>query len=354
MIKTENLLLEVFDNTRDLVLVTDEKFNIRYISSNVEVIFGLKPFSLLGKNAFDFAPIEKREAWQLCLQDNWKSRSSEITLLNHNGQEIHFDVTVTNHVSHDAIRGMVVFLHDITKRKRAHHELVKTNNQLDQFIFKTIHDLQAPLHSAIGLASLAENSRADERSHYISMIKGSLEKLDQFIVELHGFLRNDKLEIRNDFIDLNRLIGEEIDSMRNLPDAKDMRIKLNLEQSVDLYSDILRVKTILTNIISNSIKYRDRNKEQLEIKINARISENEFTISIEDNGMGIDEKYLDKIFEMYFRVNTNLRGTGLGLYIVKDTIDRLNGKVAVESQPGKGTTFTVTLPNRVTSQPVLN
>lgn len=354
MIKTENLLLELFDNTRDLVLVTDEKFNIRYISSNVEVIFGLKPFSLLGKNAFDFVPAEKKYEWQLCLQDSWKTKSSEITLLNHNEQEIHFDITVTNHVSHDAIRGMVVFLHDITKRKRAHHELVKTNNHLDQFIFKTIHDLQAPLHSAIGLAGLAENSSEAERSNYISMIKGSLEKLDQFIMELHGFLRNDKLEIRNEYIDLEGLIKEEIASMRNLPGAKGMQIKLSLEEPVALYSDLVRVKTILTNIISNAIKYQDTGKDQLIIKIDATISESEFNIRIEDNGIGIDKTYINKIFEMYFRVNTSQKGTGLGLYIVKDTVDRLNGRITVESQPGIGTVFNITLPNRVTSQPVLN
>jgi signal transduction histidine kinase len=101
----------------------------------------------------------------------------------------------------------------------------------------------------------------------------------------------------------------------------------------------------LTNILSNSIKYSDRRKANRFIKVNATVSENNCAIAIEDNGLGIEEQYLDKIFDMYFRAHTSLKGTGLGLYIVKDTIERLGGSIKVESVPGKGTTFFIELPN---------
>ena len=345
MIKTESLLEELFDNSKNMVLVTDERFSIRYVSSNVETIFGVKPYSLLGKNAFEFAPSDKREMWQNCIQQTLKSKSSEIALTTPAGKELHFEVTFTNHVNHNEIRGVVVLLHDITERKLAHRELLKTNDHLDHFIFKTVHDLQAPLQSTLGLIGLAETSSANERDHYLKMIKSSLQRLDSFIVELNGFFKNEKLAIQNEKIDFESIFKEELSILKDMPEARDIKIDFSLNANAPLYSDVIRLKTILTNILSNSIKYSDRDKANRFIKVEAQITEKACSIIIEDNGLGIKSQYLDKIFDMYFRAHTNLKGTGLGLYIVKDTIDRLQGTIEVESQYGIGTKFRVELPN---------
>ncbi len=345
MIKTESLLAELFDNSKNMVLVTDERFNIRYVSSNVETIFGLAPYSLLGKNAFEFAPADKRDQWQNCIRQTLTSKSSEISLTTPTGKELHFEVTFTNHVNHNEIRGVVVLLHDITERKLAHRELVETNSHLDHFIFKTVHDLQAPLQSALGLMELAESSGPQERDHYLKMIKSSLQRLDSFIIELNSFFKNDKLAIQNSRIDLESLFHDELSTLQNMPEAKGIKIDFSSNALVPLFSDPIRVKTILTNILSNSIKYSDRSKSDRFIRVTTDVSEKTCSIVIEDNGLGIEPQYLDKIFDMYFRAHTNLKGTGLGLYIVKDTIDRLQGTIEVQSQPGKGTKFFIEFPN---------
>ncbi len=328
-----------------MVLVTDERFSIRYVSSNVEAIFGLTPYSLVGKNAFEFAPNDKREAWQKCIQQSLTSKSSEIALTTPAGKELHFEVTFTNHINHNEIRGLVVFLHDITGRKLEHNELVKTNNQLDHFIYKTVHDLQAPLQSALGLIGLAESALPNERDHYLKMIKTSLQRLDAFIIELNGFFKNDKLAIKNEEVDLEFIFNEEREILQNMPDASGIKIEFLFDSEYSLYSDVMRLKTILTNILSNAIKYSDRTKTNRFIKVKASVSETICLILVEDNGLGIEPQYLSKIFDMYFRAHANIKGTGLGLYIVKDTIDRLGGKIEVESEPGKGTKFHIELPN---------
>ena len=135
-----------------------------------------------------------------------------------------------------------------------------------------------------------------------------------------------------------------------MPAARGISIKFSFKATAPLYSDVIRLKTILTNTLSNAIKYSDNSKANKFIHVTANITDTKCSIVIEDNGLGIERQYLSRIFEMYFRAHTNLKGTGLGLYIVKDTIDRLQGNIRVESEPG--TKFYIELPNFVNT-PIL-
>lgn len=149
----------------------DEKFNIRYASSTVETTFGLQAYSVLGRNTFEFVRESDRESWYTCLQETSGNKSSEISLVTPEGLELHFDTTVTNHVANNEIHGMVVVMHDITERKLRLKKLQKANDHLDHFIFKTIHDIRAPIHSAMGLIDLFLMSGTEEKEKYISLIK---------------------------------------------------------------------------------------------------------------------------------------------------------------------------------------
>jgi PAS domain S-box-containing protein len=354
MIKTESLLKELFENPKNIVLVTDEQFIIRYASDTIESVFGVSPYSLLGKNAFDFVSEDKREAWRNCLIQKNGNVSDEISLKALHGRKVYFDVTVTNHVDHEAIHGIVIFLHDVTERKEAHQDLEDANNHLDHFIFKTTHDLRAPLHSALGLVKLAESADENDRDHYIGLIKKSLFKLDALIEEVNSFYKNDKLAVVQEQVDLEKIFKTELDYLKNLPGAEQIRFNFIYKGSSDLFSDSIRLKTIITNILSNSIKYMDPRKLEKSITLEAEVNETECTITITDNGLGIESQHLGKIFDMFYRATSQNNGTGLGLYIVKDTVDRLKGAIEVQSQAGKGTTFVIKLPNFITVPSVLN
>jgi PAS domain S-box-containing protein len=344
MIKTEHLVRKLFENPKNIVLVIDEQYNIRYASSAVETIFGIKPVSILGRNGFDFVPESKRQEWRDCLTEANGNRSGEITLFTNNGDEVHFDVTVTNHAEHDDIHGMVVFMYNITERRRIQKKLETENHHLDHFIFKTTHDLRAPLRSALGLIQLAE-LEPHEYLKYLGLIKSSLVRLDSLIDEMSKLYQNDKLAIQNDRIDTRLLIEKEIENLNNLPEAEDIRIDVFVHGEVPFYSDPLRVKTIVSNLLSNAIKYSDPQKMRKYIQLSAHIFNDTVFLTIEDNGIGIDEEHQQKIFDLFYRVTPDKKGTGLGLYIVKDTIDRLNGKIYVKSVKGESTSFTITLPN---------
>ena len=346
MIETENLLKRLFENPRNVVLVTDEQYNIRYASSTVETIFGINPVSILGKNGFDFVPEEKRVEWRECLSHADGNGSGEITLQTNNGGEVFFDVTVTNHMDHDEIRGMVVFMHDITERQLLQKKLENKNHHLDHFIYKTTHDLRAPLKSALGLVQLAE-LEPEEYMKYLGLIKSSLVRLDTMIDEMSNLFKNEKMAIQNDRIDIRQMIDREIENLHNMPEAEEIRFDVFVDSDVPFYSDPLRVKTIVSNLLSNAIKYSDPQKMRKYIQVSAHVFADWLFMTFEDNGIGIDNEHQEKIFDLFYRVSADKKGTGLGLYIVKDTIDRLNGKIYVKSKRGESTSFTITLPNTI-------
>lgn len=346
MIRTESLLKRLFENPKNVVLVTDELYNIRYASSTVESIFGINPVSILGRNGFDFVPETKRNELRICLEEAKGNTSGEITLRTNNGDEVFFEVTVTNHVDHDEIRGMVVFMYDITERRAIQKKLETEKHQLDHVIYKTTHDLRAPLRSALGLIQLAE-LEPEQYMKYLGLIKSSLARLDGMIDEMNSFYKNDKLAIQNDRIDIRTLIDREIENLNNMPEAQDIRFDVFVDGDVPFYSDPIRVKTIVSNLLSNAIKYSDPQKMRKYIQLSAHVFADWLFLTIEDNGIGIGTEHQEKIFDLFYRVSSDKRGTGLGLYIVKDTIDRLKGKIYVRSKRGEGTSFTITLPNTI-------
>jgi PAS domain S-box-containing protein len=342
---------ELVENSDNIIIVTDPQYNIRYVSSAVEKTFDVEPASLVGKNVFDFVNSERINDWKDCLAEHHDSLSEEISLTTAGGKKAYFDVHVANLVDLDNVGGLAVELHDITEKKLKEYSLVKSNQQLDQMIYKTTHDLKAPLKSALGLVNLAAGASTDEKDEYINMIKKTLLKLDSFIDEMNDFFRNDKLALQREIIDIRTLLRDEIENLTNFRQADHIKVTLDVNGNTDFYSDAIRVKTIVTNILSNAIKYSDIKKSQPFIKIIVRLSEEFCDIRIDDNGIGIDQKYRDKIFDLFFRATDRSQGTGIGLFIVKDTIEKLKGTITVNSTLSQGTSFLIRIPNQI-HQPV--
>jgi signal transduction histidine kinase len=105
-------------------------------------------------------------------------------------------------------------------------------------------------------------------------------------------------------------------------------------------------------LVSNAIKYHDKNKEDLFLKVTINITKKSATLIFEDNGIGIEEEYLEKIFKMFFRATEESEGSGIGLYIVHQALEKIHGKVSVKSKPNIGSTFTVKIPNLITQKKV--
>jgi PAS domain S-box-containing protein len=342
---------ELVENSNDIVIVTDREYRVRYISSSVVDVFGIEPVAVVGRNIFEFVKREKVQPWKDCLQEASYPFVDEISVNRGENDKVYFDVYVSNLLNHYKVQGLVLKLHDITQKKKKEKDLVRSNQHLDQVIYKTTHDLKAPLMSALGLVKIAEDAPLEAKDQYIGLIKKTLVKLDAYIDEMNNFFRNEKLALQRDKIDLGALLKEEQENLKNLDHGDKIDVLFEVDNSVEWYSDAIRVKTIVTNIFSNAIKYQDLQKQNPFIKIAAHVTEEFCDLSIEDNGIGIEPEFQDKIFDLFFRATDQSKGTGLGLFIVRDTIERLKGMIKVKSRQGKGTTFFIRIPNQL-HQPI--
>src|SRR5690349_6972699 len=347
MVLEEGMFRELVENSEDINIVTDGEFRIRYISSSISKIFGVEPVSLLGRNICDFVGREKVENWKESLDSGSSPLKDEILLNSKTGQKVYLDVHVSNFLNRFIVQGLVLKLNDITLNKNRELELVRANQQLDQVIYKTTHDLKAPIMSALGLVKLAEQVPDNEKAKYLEMIKKSLLKLDSFIEDMNDFFRNGKLAVQRERISLLELLHDEQDLLRNVYPESTIDIDIKVEEDVEWFSDRVRVRTILTNIFSNAIKYSDAGKLNPFIKISGRVDAEYCDICFFDNGIGIKPEYQEKVFDLFFRATDQSRGTGLGLFIVKDTVERLNGMIELHSKPGEGSMFRVKIPNQL-------
>lgn len=221
--------------------------------------------------------------------------------------------------------------------------LLIVNKELDKFVYSASHDLRSPITSLKGLVEIAkEEDNLDEIRNYLNLMDQSLTRQDQFISDIIDYSRNKRLTFRNEEVNLNDTIDEVISQHRHIKEANEIQIHKDLAIK-QVKTDPLRIKIILNNLVSNAIKYSDKNKKSKFIQIKAFNLNTFLKIEIQDNGIGIKEEFIDKIFDMFFVTNTNL-GSGLGLYITKEAVENLNGTIAVNSTLDIGTTFTVLIP----------
>ena len=225
-------------------------------------------------------------------------------------------------------------------------ELKKLNEELDRFIYSAAHDLKSPLASMEGLVILAEKEmNVPEHAHYFRMMTSSLRKLESFIKDITDYAKNKRQQLKVEPVNLEEQIGEIIDSLRFLPDASRITASIQINSSAEFHSDKTRLNIILKNLISNSFRYFDPTKSENHVVIEGQVNEQQITIKITDNGIGIEEKHLPRIYDMFYRAVEHSQGTGIGLFLVRETVRMLRGKIAVKSKLGEWTIFYLTIPN---------
>ncbi|MBW1656801.1 sensor histidine kinase [Flavobacterium quisquiliarum] len=222
--------------------------------------------------------------------------------------------------------------------------LIIVNKELDRFVYSASHDLRSPITSLKGLIEItALEDDVNQIRNYLQMMHQSLARQDQFISDIIDYSKNKRKEIIIEPVSLKELFNEAILQLMHIENAS--RIKFTQELQVDqIKSDGLRLKIIINNLISNAIKYADCSKQEMFITIKTYFSEGLNKIEIADNGIGIHDEHKENIFDMYFGTNKN-KGSGLGLYIVKEAVENIKGDIFVFSESNVGSKFIVTIPN---------
>jgi PAS domain S-box-containing protein len=358
--KNEHRFRALIQNTFDAIIVADKNAEITFVSDSIYNITGYTPDELLGNKDFVFAhPDDISRLNQLLsrvIEQPGQSESIEYRSLKKDGSYMWCERIVTNLLHDPSIKGLVSNLRDIDERKKyeealmaSNEELKKSNMELDKFVYSVSHDLRAPLSSILGLVEFSERETTDPTvlEDYRS-IKKSVKKLDGFIQDILDYSRNSRLEIRKEKINFTEVLNDVTDNLKFMSQAKgEVEIQVDIKDGADFYSDKNRICIILNNLVSNAIRYYNPQADHPFVKISVITNAYQSQIVVEDNGIGIDKKYHKKVFDMFYRLSKKSVGSGLGLYIVKETIEKLSGLLELRSEPGAGTTFHIIIPNGV-------
>lgn len=237
-------------------------------------------------------------------------------------------------------------INDISALRTTLNELKKVNFELDNFVYHASHDLRSPLRSIIGLVNIMKNEKDPSmQQQCLEMIEGSVMRLDHLVVDLLSFSRNSRTKTEAVPINFQVEINNSVTNFYNKETCKNLEIRTLIYAHQPFISDLTRIRIILNNMISNAIKYRDPEKAFSFIKVVVRVDEDFAHLEIEDNGEGILPDKVEGVFDMFIRASESSEGSGLGLYIVKNVLEKLNGEISVSSTYKEGTTFRVRIPN---------
>lgn len=247
---------------------------------------------------------------------------------------------------------LIISAIDITALKQSEEKVIKSNielkkinTELDNFVYSVSHDLRSPLLAIKGILNLIKDQGETslQLNQYLGHISTSVNRLDDTIQEILEYSRNSRLGLKLEEINIETLAQEIFSDLRFAVETE-IELTTTIKGDPCLTTDKARISTLMKNLIGNAIKYRKQNIDDPFVHFTLENTSEEFTLTVQDNGMGISEKNLPRVFEMFYRATNNSVGTGLGLYIVSEITQKLQGKIAIQSSLGVGTTISITFP----------
>jgi signal transduction histidine kinase len=246
--------------------------------------------------------------------------------------------------SYEAISRIKALEYEAEVQRSKTEIIEKKNAELDSFFYRVSHDLKGPISSLLGLHNLVKLEIQDEKARsYFHMYQSQIMRINNIVMDLINLTRMNHTTAKLVRIDFELLLEECITAYHYLNNYDRLTFIRDIDPHIEFYSEWAIVNTILQNLIENAIKYSGPEKDPF-VKISIRQEESHVKIEVEDNGIGIAPDYQARIFEMFFRANDRVEGTGLGLYILKRAVERLRGEVKFKSALNVGSIFTVRLP----------
>ena len=357
--KSEEYYRILFESANDGLFIIKHS---QVVDCNLKAseILGKSKEEIIGKNiltvVFNSISFESRMSIQekVSMASHGEPQNFEITFTRENEEDKcnYAEINLASFRIEDETL-VLALIRDITLKKNAdaqikkHNlELKKTNEELDNFVYSVSHDLRAPITSALGLIEIAKNENDNsKKEQYMALQEKSLHRLDSFIQDILDYSRNSRMGIAAEPINFEEIITEIFEDFNYMDTEHDVERILEVSGDVDFFSDKRRLKVVFNNLISNAIRYSNNYIENSYLKVSIVKGEKKAVIRIKDNGIGINAQHIKKIFDMFYRATQKNNGSGLGLYIVKETIDKLKGTIEVNSQEGAGTEFIIIIPN---------
>jgi PAS domain S-box-containing protein len=353
--KQKYFLESVNRNTTEAILCADANRKLNFSNLAFQKLFQYSTEEITLDKLF--ANIPTREKFEQMLHAQGRISNASFIFRRKDGSTFWglASFSVNEYLGHKQYDGAVRDISDIKETEKILQEknqaLKKANEELDRFVYSASHDLRAPLASTLGLINITRISRDElEKQTYLNMMEQSLNKMDKTIQDITDYSRNARLQIESEEIYFESIIDDVLQRLKYLKHVDDVQVNTYIEGKEKFYTDKMRLYVILINLISNAIKYLRYDEAHPYINIRIQVNRQTARILVEDNGIGIDKEHLDKIFSMFFQAARESSGSGLGLFIVKETINKLKGSIQVRSEPKKGSCFEIILPNELQNE----
>ncbi|MFZ1806590.1 MAG: ATP-binding protein [Cyclobacteriaceae bacterium] len=247
---------------------------------------------------------------------------------------------------------LVKLVHEKTKEIERHKQelivtnnhLMETNEELDTFLYRSSHDLVSPVKSIKGLINLLKLSEGNQ-TEYIPMLEERIGKLENVLLEINGYVKSSKSHSVLESFNLKQLVDGAWSELEFMEGASQIKFSSEIDSSVAFTSDREGWRTIISNLLSNAIKYHDLKKEKPFIKVGTSYVNGVIELEVEDNGQGVPDELQGRLFEMFYRAHEISTGSGLGLFLVKKMVNKLNGHIEIDSKYKLGTKVKITVPS---------
>ena len=377
--ESEERFREVVEGTGDLITRVDGQGKILYVNHMALRVFGVDINECIGMSAFRFIHPDDRDKtekqFKECVQSRLPQASIDNRQVNVKTGEVHH-MSWTSNFYYDKdgkVERINGIAHDITLRKKADEErerftqaLDQKNRELEQIIYVTSHDLRSPLLNIYGYskdmaASARELASAINEKGFpeeirekfklilnkdmlesVKYINVSIYKIESLLNGLLKVARAGQIDLNKEKLDMNSLLSDIISIIRFK--SRETSTKIETTELPPCTGDRTQIDQIFSNLIGNAMKYMDPERAGI-IKISGHENNGQSVYCVEDNGIGIAAEHQEKIFNIFHQVKPDERtGEGLGLTIVRKIVERHHGNIRVESEPGKGSRFYVSLP----------
>lgn len=226
-------------------------------------------------------------------------------------------------------------------------ELQKAYSELDHLVYSASHNIREPLTSILGITKLGRlESNREAQLEFYDYIDESVNKLESILRSIVDYSRNSRMESTFEKIDFVEILHHvQLDIAETESFYGKVTIYKEINQEYDFYGDKGRMLMIIENLLRNAIRFANLEGENKSfVKVDIETTSHGVEINIKDNGIGIHPEEIERVFQMFYRGNNLSKGSGMGLYIVSEAIEKLGGKISVDSSYGKGTEFSVSIP----------
>lgn len=224
-------------------------------------------------------------------------------------------------------------------------QLNELNEDLDAFVYSVAHDMRGPLATLQSLIQMTLEDNPGMSQEQFLMKQELIRRMERYIDDVVNFSKNKRVDIEKTEVNIHQLVQDIRAELKHYKDAQRIELITEIPETCIVYSDEYRLRIILQNLIANAINYADLEKEQPFIRVSCEQAGDAYKIVVSDNGLGIDDSVKERVFQMFFRGSSKSTGSGLGLFLVKESVKKLKGEIHLESQKNIGSEFILILPN---------